>query len=122
MLEDHCHKIDVRIFKLRVQHTDLSEVSACKSRFDHQILAPYRAQEQLQSDIAKKRSTLEEIEEELPLQMLYRQIKGDHHLSSAVKRPVQLRTQLQNLVGVSCTVDSRYKEQLEQNTVIKNKF
>ena len=102
LLEDHCHKIDIRVFKLRLQHTDLSDVPECKSNFDQQILAAYKAQQKLQTDIDRKKSELEEIEEELPLQMLYGQIKGDDHLSNVAQRAVQLRTQLQNLVGISC--------------------
>ena len=96
MLESHCHNLDVKIFKLRVQHADPSE--ACETNFDQEVIAAFKAQQQLQLDIEKK-AMLDEIEEELPLHMLYRQLNDDDDQSNNMaKRALQLRTEIHDLV------------------------
>ena len=97
MLESHCHNLDVKIFKLRVQHADPSE--ACETNFDQEVIAAFKAQQQLQLDIEKKKAKLDEIEEELPLHMLYGQLNDDDDQSNNMaKRALQLRTEIHDLV------------------------
>ena len=98
MLEESCHELDVRLFKLCVVHSDSSDLS--DNNFNQRAMEECQHQAKMEDEKATKAAELEQIEEELPLHLLQRNHQdADPVFTELAKRAFELRRQLQELVS-----------------------
>lgn len=101
MFEAECHKIDLKLFRLRVQNTDEEELSS--DNFDQQVAEEFQKQQQRGLDIVEKQEELEQVEDELPLHILKNDSpKIDAVFQAMANRAYTLRQEINELVSRHC--------------------
>lgn len=97
LLENSCHKIDFTLYQLRVQNADKDD--DCSNNFDLKVAEEFERQQKLKKDQASKQKELEQVEEELPLEVLQQSLRNDKHIFQGMaNRAFTLRQQLQEMV------------------------
>ena len=100
MLEERCHHLDVELFSLSVEHTDQSDSPSSDHNFDQRIKEEWIHQQKVKDEINKKEEELEQIEEELPLYLLQKDLQtADTVFKDMANRAFTLRHELQELVS-----------------------
>ncbi len=101
MFEAECHKVDLKLFRLRVQNTDEEELAS--DNFDQRVADEFKKQQQQELDIAEKQEELEQVEDELPLYILQKNLpKADKEFEAMANRAYTLRQEINELVSRHC--------------------
>ena len=105
MYEASCHKLDLKLFEMRVQFAEEDDL-ASSTNFDQKVGSEFHHQQQLARDKSIKQDELEQIEEELPLHLLQQNLQNaDQVFRQMANRAFNLRHELEELVRISifCT-------------------
>ena len=99
MFEERCHQLDLKLFTLRVQHTDDEDLSS--TNFDQKVAGEFRRQQQIAHDVTKKQQDLEQVEEVLPLHLLQQNLQNaDMVFREMANKAFTLRRELEDLVSL----------------------
>ena len=118
MYEASCHKLDLKLFEMRVQFAEEDDL-ASSTNFDEKVGSEFHHQQQLARDKFIKQDELEQIEEELPLHLLQQNFQqnlqnADQVFCQMANRAFNLRHELEELVRISIFVHV-YSMQIENS-------
>ena len=100
MFEAECHIIDLKLFQLRIQHTD--EENDVSNNFDQRVAEEFQKQQTLATSITDKQQELEQVEDELPLYILQNNLhQVDRAFSEMANRAYTLRREIKDLVSIT---------------------
>ena len=106
MFEAECHKIDLKLFQLRVQHADEEELMS--NNFDQRVAGEFQKQQQLTTDIAEKKEELEQVEDDLPLHILQQNLpQADKVFREMANRAYTLRQEIEELVSINLCITNK---------------
>lgn len=102
MFEARCHMLDLKIFELLVKHADEDDIEESATNFDQKVAKEFDRQKQVAQNKTMKQDELEQIEEELPLHLLQRDLKNaDQMFKQMANRAFTLRQELEQLLSFS---------------------
>ena len=98
LFEEECHKLDVFILEHKAKAVDESDTSEHPTNFGNQIKAEAMRKTQLAADLQKSRLQLEDLEDELPLDLL--DFSNDHPTNNSAIKVKQLRDNIADMVCI----------------------
>ena len=106
MFEAECHKIDLKLFKLRVEHID--EDQDVTTNFDQKVAEEFQKQQQLATSITEKRLELEQVEDDLPLYILQKNLhQVDKSFREMANWAYTLRREIHDAVSITLHKDAK---------------
>ena len=120
MLEEKCHEIDMHLFRLCVKHSEDNDDQS-DNNFDQCVKEEYIRQNKVKVEKTAKQAELDQIEEELPIYLLQKDLQSaDGVFNDMARRAFALRQELQEMVNMSGSAVNCKQKKNEQKEFLNN--